>query len=86
VSCLQPWVNRVQGRCSARGCAARWQAAEVRGNGRQGFLMSCGAPARAFDGDGHDCSGEAPRTVDRTTATSSDGKLSTARSGRERRA
>jgi hypothetical protein len=48
--------------------------------------MSCGAPARAFDGDRHDCSGEAPRTADRTTATSSDGKLSTARSGRERRA
>jgi hypothetical protein len=25
--------------------------------------MSCGAPARAFDGDGHDCSSEAPRTA-----------------------
>jgi hypothetical protein len=62
------------------GCAARWQA-------------SGGAPARAFDGDGHDYSGDeghggrrgtSSSEVPRTPATAFDGEQESEREGRAR--
>jgi hypothetical protein len=43
--------------------------------------MSCGAPARAFDGDRNDCSGEAPLTA---AAVSSGGEGENEEGVRER--